>query len=354
MTAAVQRPRYIALDAMRGVAALLVVVFHAARLLDGRWAPGGYLAVDLFFVLSGFVIAAAYDKRIVGGMSARRFTLIRTIRFWPLYALGLALGLAHQLMLIATHNPHAMGSAHLAAAVPLNLVFLPDFAGAPGNLFPLNSPSWSLFFELLVNIAYVVAFPWLGRRALGAVALTSGAIFAWLCWQHGTADLGSTFASAPAGVPRTLFSFSMGLLIFRSGWRPFTAPLWILLPAVALLMLAPVPSDWRAVYDIGFVLLLSPLLVLAGARSQRASRAADWLGRLSYPLYAVHYPLLMLGTPLAEKLHLPFAVRVVLVVIGLPALALLLDRMFDQPVVKAMQKWLERRAEPPLPGATLP
>jgi peptidoglycan/LPS O-acetylase OafA/YrhL len=354
MVRAAPRPRYVALDAMRGVAALLVVIFHAASLLRGHWAPGGYLAVDLFFVLSGFVIAAAYDKRIASGMSAQRFIVIRAIRFWPLYVLGLALGIVRQMMLIAAHDPHRMGIPHLAVAALLNLAFLPDFASVQRDLFPLNLPSWSLFFELLVNIAYVLAFPWLRQRVLAIVALVSGAVFVMLCLWHGSADLGSTFADIPAAAPRTLFSFSLGMLIFRSGWRPVAAPLWLVLPALALLMLAPVPGAWRAIYDIGFVTIVSPLLVLAGARHQRESRMADWLGRLSYPLYAIHAPLLMIGILLAEKVDTPLAVRAVLIVIGLPALALLLDRVFDQPMVRALQKRLERRAEPPLPAAALP
>src|SRR5215210_2241655 len=86
------RPVYHSLNGLRGLAALIVVLFHAAALIGTQLAPGGYLAVDLFFILSGFVIAHAYDHRFAEGLGPLAFIRYRIIRFYPLYLLGLAIG----------------------------------------------------------------------------------------------------------------------------------------------------------------------------------------------------------------------------------------------------------------------
>jgi peptidoglycan/LPS O-acetylase OafA/YrhL len=348
--------RYVALDAMRGVAALLVVVLHSGRMLQGQWAPGGYLAVDLFFALSGFVIAHSYDERLAGGLGARRFVLLRAVRFWPLYVLGLALGTAHQVLLVATHNEHAMGITAVAAAAMLALIFLPDPVARNGNLFPLNVPSWSLFLELLANAGYALAFPRLGARTLATLAAAGGVAFALLCLRHGSADMGATSATLPSGIARTLFSFTTGVLIYRSGWRPFALPLPLLLALVAGLMVLPVAAAWRAWYDVAAVLLVSPLLVGIGAATlpgARLTKPSEAIGLVSYPVYAVHRPLIDLCTPALEKLHVPPLAAAVLFIGALVALGLLLERV-DRRARALLGSLLGLRRERALPEASLP
>jgi len=142
------KSRFGTLDGLRGVAAIVVVLFHA---IFGAWVPRfGYLAVDLFFILSGFVLSHAYDKRFVAGMSVAEFLSLRVVRLYPLYLLGLVLGLC-----VVRINPSIMDAP--AAGVLLNFVLnLFDLPGMeiPGTLyrelFPLNVPLWSLFFEFWV------------------------------------------------------------------------------------------------------------------------------------------------------------------------------------------------------------
>ncbi|MFZ2994710.1 acyltransferase family protein [Sphingobium sp.] len=349
--------RYVALDAMRGVAALLVVILHSERMLQGQWAPGGYLAVDMFFALSGFVIAHSYDARIAAGLSSLRFVTLRAIRFWPLYVLGLSLGILHQLLLILTHNDHAMSFGVLALASFLALIFVPGPVRHGGNLYPLNAPSWSLFMELIANAAYAIAFPKLTARVLGVIAVIGGLGFAILCLRHGSADLGATIGTLAGGVARTAFSFAVGLLIYRKRWRPFALPVPMLAAIVTLLLICPVPSGWRAIYDIVFVLILSPVLVAVGASSRPSPRlmgVSARVGLVSYPVYAIHRPLIDIITPVVEKLQIPPLVAAILFVVGLILLGLMLDRFFDQRVRRIITVRLGLRQERPLPEASLP
>src|ERR1700761_6040207 len=113
------------LNAMRGIAAIGVVLFHGRALWHGAVAPHGYLAVDIFFMLSGFVIAHAYEERLRLGLSVAEFAKIRIIRFYPLYALGLTLGITRYLMLKMAHNADALPTVDLVMATLTGLVFLP-------------------------------------------------------------------------------------------------------------------------------------------------------------------------------------------------------------------------------------
>ena len=91
---AIQHGRFGALDGLRGVAAVIVVLHHLGNERLGPFNPTfGYIAVDLFFALSGFVIALNYDHRFAGGMTVKEFMLKRVLRLYPLYAAGLLLSL---------------------------------------------------------------------------------------------------------------------------------------------------------------------------------------------------------------------------------------------------------------------
>lgn len=137
--------RFHTLDAMRGVAALAVVLVHVAAYSGVNLAPGGNLAVDFFFALSGFVIARAYSARLRSGLSWLRFAEIRLVRLYPLVLLGCGFGLVKMLFQIGMGHETAPSWGQFAWILILNPLLLP----APGvYLFPLNNPAWSLFFEL--------------------------------------------------------------------------------------------------------------------------------------------------------------------------------------------------------------
>lgn len=326
------------LDAMRGVAALCVVLFHAHTLFGRNLAPHGYLAVDLFFALSGYVIARVYDARFADGLTPFGFIRRRLFRFYPLYLLGLAIGVVRELLVIVTHNPSAMAPATLAALAGAGALFLP-MPLVDANLFALNAPSWSLLFELLVNIAYALVFPWLGRRVLSGIAVLSGLLLALAIVTTGTVDHGALIGGFALGTLRTLFSFTIGILLWR--YRPAVprVPAVLLLVAVAALLLQPFGG---AAFDLAFVFLFSPLLVAAGTNADEPAAlvpAFQYLGILSFPLYAVHRPMLRLAEGVQNIVPLPLSVLGVLCIAGLMIACPLLDRWYDRPV----NRWLNRR-----------
>lgn len=287
------------LDGLRGVAAIMVLAFHVGALTGIQRVDRGYLAVDLFFVLSGFVIARSYDGRFVDGMDSRSFMLRRVVRLYPVYAAGIALGIARIFgMMREIGEPMTV---RVAAAAALNAAMLPAPLGNP-TLYPFNIPAWSLFFEVIVNLVYALWLVRLSSATLamvagtGAVAMIAGAV------THGTIDLGAIWSTAPFGLARVMFAFPAGMLIARlpvrqaaSSWRT-----GLVLAVTALLLWLPkawLPSPG---FDLAFALLFAPMLVAAAARlaaPPAMTGSLGVLGDLSYPLYSIHFPLaaLLLG-----------------------------------------------------------
>ena len=284
-----QRRVFHTLDGLRGVAAVFVAMRHTA-FFHHLGIDGGYLAVDLFFVLSGFVIAHAYERRLAAGLSAGRFLVTRYLRLWPVYALGAALGLAAA-ALHALSGKDNLSLAELARTAPFALAMLPGPHIRP-SLYPVNSVAWSLALELLVNLAYALTWRWMRKPlALGGVlAVSAGGLLAAALW-FGKLDVGFTWTNAWGGIPRVVFSFAAGLAVFRLSrhmrWR---IPAWA--PVLALPPLLWVKID-PVVYPLACIVVLFPLLVLAAVRSEpgaRLGRLFSGLGLASYPLYALHKP----------------------------------------------------------------
>ena len=174
---------YEALNAMRGVAAIVVVLFHADHLVGVPLAAGGYLAVDLFFVLSGFVIAHAYDSKLANGLPVVEFARARIIRFYPMLVAGVGVGAFYAVFVIVVGGHQALSVPRLIVSAVTSLLFLPVPVDAHGDLFSLNVPLWTLSLELLVSLAYALTFRCLTTYALGAVAQwRSGAVAQWRCW----------------------------------------------------------------------------------------------------------------------------------------------------------------------------
>ena len=311
---------------MRGFAAIAVLLYH----LHGSSplpTPGGYLAVDFFFALSGVVIAAAYEQRLRDGLTIAEFGVRRLIRVYPMYFAGTAIGLA------------AHGGTILA------LYPLPEFRSAYA-LFPVNGPMWSMFFEVVINLAYAAAALHMGRRGLAAIIAVSGAILASAISGNGNADLGAFWATASIGLVRTMFSFAVGVAIWRArvhfglGMRT-TALAW--LPPVALLATLGVNPAHRAAWDTFAIFAIMPSLVWLGAcwtiPTPRSFRA---LGDLSYPLYCIHAPLVPFLTGSGWSIA-AFGLAIV-------ALALCLDRAVDRPARRWLGAHFDRRYLPRLTG----
>ena len=321
----------------------MVVLHHESYWSGYQIASGGYLAVDVFFVLSGFVIAHSYDARLGQGMSTRQFTLIRAIRFWPLYMVGLLLGLAVEILMISTHNHYAQPLANVIATAVLGTFFLPTlFHTRFDGTFPLNNVSWSLFFELIVNILYSAIFRWLTMRVLLIIALCSCVLLTYFAMRAGSLDIGFNRFSIFPGLVRTVFSFSLGVIIYRSKYRKLSIPLWVLTLVLVALLAAPVLGNWRVVYDLLAVVLVSPAIVLAGSSSQPGpllEPLATRLGLVSYAIYTVHRPLISLADTATRRLHPTKFPAVIMFTVGVVVLGFWLNEHFDKPT----RRWLIAR-----------
>ncbi len=315
------KPHYLSLDALRGVAAVMVVLFH---IMETHMALGGgtsrdtllnhtYLAVDFFFLLSGFVIGYAYDSR-KDSLSVGAFLRRRLIRLQPMVVIGGLLGAA----LFWFHVAPAVGWGGIpdtpvwqwAVIALMGCLLLPVTTGWDirgwNEMFPLNAVSWSLFYEYIGNLAYVLVIRRLPTRVLGALTgLLAFTMVGWLLFgPQGDVIRGWTFAPNHAAVAslRLFLPFCLGLLMSRT-LRP--CPLRVPFPALAaaLVVLFSVPrlggeqALWvNGLYEAFCLLIAFPLIVWLGSGCHTegavGSRVCTFLGDLSYPLYITHFPII--------------------------------------------------------------
>ncbi len=331
------RSRYYSLDAMRGFAAICVVATH----FQERYAPSAYLAVDFFFVLSGFIIAEIYGKRLSRGLPFQGFMTARIKRLYPLYLIGILVGLV-QIILLTGWGLRDQSAIDLLVSTVVNGVFLPSpmyfLQTKPmQGMFPINGPAWSMFWELLVNIVFALWLFRLSIRALCGVALVSAALLVFVGLHYGMLNIGWEWPSAVGGLPRVMFSFTAGVAISRLfGGMPAWRKGWAAIVPCLLLMIciaAPVPLLLRPYYDLMFATALAPLIVMLGLFLEMPAKVetwATWVGYISYPVYILHRGVIGVFKPVAGWIGLngPLAFFVLLsaVVCFAYVTARLLDR----------------------------
>lgn len=298
------------LDGLRGVAALIVVAYHIFDSDAVNPVNHGYLAVDFFFMLSGYVMGYAYDDRW-GTMSIGSFFKRRLIRLHPMVIIGSILGAlffyfgACGLFPLVDRTSFGM----LLFSTVMGALLIPstkslDVRGV-GEAYPLNGPAWSLFFEYIANIAYAFGLRRLGGRALGILSAVLAILLAYVIVTNaaGTVAYGWMFTGEHVwkGMVRMLFPFVTGLFLFRLGKTIRMKHAMILTSLLLLITLpmqriGPDAMPWvNGIYEWLIIVVLMPLIVLIGAGSQPVTRfgekACDFLGELSYPLYLAHYPI---------------------------------------------------------------
>lgn len=351
------KDRLEALDLLRGLAALAVLIRHYPWPdREVLLLPRSYLAVDLFFVLSGFVIAYTYQQRLESGMPVGRYLLARLIRLYPLYLFATLLAAAHVAIQLVRHGPiedFGRWGSTLATAV----LFLPtppaEWSLMPTALYPLNYAAWSLLFELVVNVLYGVLALRLTGRLLAALIAAGAILVGVTIAQFGSLDFGAGWESGLWGVGRALLSFFVGVAVFR--WRERirlpAVPAWLVGLALIAALLPP-PGDRPWLYDLVCVGVLFPLLVWAAADASggRRSRAvARQLGFVSYPIYVLQMALIPI---LAVLMSRAFGIKptdsiaggLLLQLAFVVGISWLVGRWFDEPV----RTWLKRRSGLPL------
>jgi peptidoglycan/LPS O-acetylase OafA/YrhL len=325
-----EKRRFLVLDGLRGVAAIAVMSRHLPPYLaDQIILPESYLAVDLFFVLSGFILAHSYEQRLLAGMSVGEFMRIRIIRLGPLYWLAGILAFAEM------HR--------IANPAILNLLFLP--APSYFHVYSLNFPAWSLGCELVAN-AIFAAFIHKFRGNLIFIPISIG-LAGMVAASVVLGDLqgGPHWSDMWVGYDRVMFSFFLGVLIYRKYQKSkieFSSIIGLLLP-FALLGLFNIAPSWSGLYDIGIVTLVFPLIVWLGAGSHvpyRAGQIMGLLGAASYGVYVLQIPLRQLAVFVVMHLHIGPSIWVsVLFCIWVIASAIFLDQFFDTPA----RRWLMAR-----------
>lgn len=317
------KPHYALLDGLRGVAALLVVWYHV---FEGFQFVGnkpvidfinhGYLAVDFFFILSGFVVGYAYDNRWGKTLTLGGFFRRRLIRLQPMVCMGALIGAASFLLsgMERWDGTHATLWLTFLAFV-CGCLMLPALPGMPrevrgnGEMFPLNGPCWSLFFEYVGNIVYALFIRRLSTRLLAVLSFALCCALAWFAVTaqsgYGSIGVGWTVdrTNILGGSLRMLCPFTMGLLLSRI-FKPIhyaRGAFWT--SAALLLIIFHVPyihSDGalslNGIFEAACIIAVFPLVVWYAASGKTtdiaSTRICRFLGDISFPLYIVHYPLM--------------------------------------------------------------
>ena len=374
------KSRYEILDGLRGVAALVVVFYHLMECYPaeyvGKYFSHGYLAVDFFFALSGFVIGYAYDDRWKL-MSMKDFFKRRIARLHPMVFFGVMVGVCFfyytgGIELFGKVDGAAWWMVLLQALLLMLMIPLPasmDIRGW-GELNSLNGPIWTLMFEYVANIFYALVLRHLPKLALGGLVAVSAVLTADLTlrlnmfgllvseWNSYSVIGGFVFDAEHVyiGYVRLLYPFLMGLLLCRLGWKirvkgGFWVTSLIILTMLSVPTLGGVNRIVDGMYQLVVILLGFPLVLAIGAGSslkgKKSSRICKYLGDISYPLYITHYPLIYLHTSWAQRYpDAPFGTHVMVAVSTL-VIALFIAwaalKLYDEPVREWLKNhWLKK------------
>ena len=394
------KPRYEILDGLRGVAAVLVVAYHLFETYYGGSADQpinhGYLAVDFFFVLSGFVIGYAYDDRW-DRMSTWSFFKRRLIRLHPMVIFGTLFGAVMfyfgscSTFQLINETPWYM--VVLVMLWCFTMIPLPngmDIRGW-GETNPLNGPAWSLQWEYLANFLYALVIRRFSKVLLGICVVIFACFTIILClnidvtgflgersWAAYTVVGGwsTTPDQLQVGATRLLYPFFCGLLISRlmiatphpqeengdskmvngklSNCKLRGGFWWCSLFIVILLCMPWLglgtegDSRWtNGLYEAFCILICFPIIVAIGAGSSvkggKSEAINRFLGEISYPIYITHYPLIYMQMSWAEShkdaplgMHIFVAVCIFFLAIGLAYAAL---KLYDLPI----REWLKNK-----------
>lgn len=285
------------LDGLRGVAALSVVAFHFMEVVYSDYSQDfighGFLAVDFFFCLSGFVIAYAYDNRIAN-IGLWEFCKARLIRLHPLVIMGSVLALLGFFFdpFVAVADAYSAGKIALIFLCSVLMIPYPVVTERYLNLFNLNAPAWSLFWEYIANILYALVLFRINRKWLILPVLLAAAGICYVANRSGNLMGGWSGGTFWDGGIRIAYSFLAGMLVYRYNII-IKNKLGFLGLSVLLFLAFIMPfTTWNWLTEPLAVLIYFPLLVALGAGavlSPGLTRICIFSGNISYPLYMTHY-----------------------------------------------------------------
>ena len=332
------------LDGLRGIAALAVVIFHfmefAVPDYHNSFIAHGYLAVDFFFCLSGFVIAYAYDNRMAK-LGFWNFIKLRLIRLHPLVIIGSVLGLLTFVFdpfrnLYAAHGP---GQTLVMFLTSCLLIPYPAVPERYHNLFHLNPLTWSLFWEYIANVVYALILFRLPRKLLWLLTGIAAVALCYTVYRYKFLGIGWGVENFKGGIPRVGFSFLAGIVVYRMN-RIIRSSLSFPVLAVLLLIafLVPYRDATNQFVEPLLIIVYFPFLITLGVGAHLSPKfraICKFSGDISYPLYMVHYPFLWLYLSYVEvkkpALSL-MAIQIPIFTVLLIGFAYLIMRYVDSPI----------------------
>lgn len=361
------KPHYEILDGLRGVAALLVVLFHIFEVHSHgdhskQIINHGYLAVDFFFMLSGFVISYAYDDRW-GKMTLKDFFKRRIIRLHPMIIIGMIIGAV--LFYFQDSPGLGWGDIHDVPVWKMLLVMVIGFTLIPvgkgldirgwDEMHPLNGPAWSLFYEYIANIVYALFLRKATKVVMAILVIIAAGITIHYTLTNANGNLIGGWSIDPhqlrIGFTRLAFPFLAGILLAQTAKLKFTKNAF-LTASLLLVLILSVPhiggtdNRWmNGLYECFCLMIMFPLIVWLGAggkvKGQKASKVCKFLGDISYPIYITHFPIIYVymawvtnnNLTLEQSWHVGLLCAVIAIVV-----AYLSMRLYDIPV----REWLRK------------
>lgn len=333
--------RFHTLDGLRGIAAIIVVNGHMPFNAGFSLFPFFYLAVDLFFLLSGFVIAFAYDRRFERGFSISEFMLVRYIRLFPLYLLGGLIGAAGvAATMLLGRGDYGWGTFAISAFFWLFMLPVP-LAGI--GIAPFNGPSWSIFFELAVNFLFALFWKYLTTPVLCAIVVAGAGALIATDLKMGTLHGGFEWATIFVGLVRVVYGFFGGVLLYRvlPHWQRKSRWAYLLPFAVIPVFSAHVPT--APMIEIAAALVIFPAIIAIGAVLDPPNpRPFAFLGLASYAIYILHEPMLGWFARVVKffgvEAHLlPAPWTAIILILFLLTLSVAADKFFDEPFRKILK-----------------
>ncbi|MDR2947870.1 MAG: acyltransferase [Prevotella sp.] len=362
------KPHYEILDGLRGVAALLVVLFHIFEVHSHgdhskQIINHGYLAVDFFFMLSGFVISYAYDDRWER-MTLKDFFKRRIIRLHPMIIIGMIIGAV--LFYFQDSAGLGWGGIHEVPVWKMLVVMVIGFTLIPvgkgldirgwEEMHPLNGPAWSLFYEYIANIVYALFLRRVTKVILALLVVIAAGITIHYTLTNANGNLIGGWSLEPhqlrIGFTRLAFPFLAGMILAQTAKLKFTRNAFLTASLLLVLILSVphiggIDNLWiNGLYECFCLMIIFPLIVWLGAggkvKGKRASRLCKFLGDISYPIYITHFPIIYIymawvtnnNLTLEQSWHVGILCAIIAIIV-----AYLSMRFYDLPV----REWLRKR-----------
>lgn len=348
-----ERDRFVVLDGMRGLAALAVITDHVPSEIMRTLLPGRYLAVDFFFVLSGFVLTHVYGERLARGMSLLSFMRARVVRLYPLYLAAVLISFAMSVIVaLKGWEPYALWQVFTSLVFALVLIPCPPGLSLwPNAPFPLVGPSWSLFYELVINAVYglvgriITPAVCLGFMGFGAAGLAVAAANGWDVSGH-------AWSNILGGLLRVSFGFFAGVWLYkmRSRWTAPALPAWAAFVILFAALAMPAPGALRPYWDLfAAVAIFPPLVAMSANTTVRGVqlKVCAFVGMASYGVYILHVPLFAWVRLTLQHFgvfdQMPGVAMVALMAVVAVCVTAVLHILYDVPVRRFLSRSRQRK-----------